>query len=71
MRSIAKLFAAFSTLTDSVLSLASVLDTTTARLRMQLASETEPPVIEHHGEVIDTTPETPATKRNGRAKATA
>lgn len=39
MRSMGKLFGAFGTLVDSLLSLASVVDVTTARLWLQLADE--------------------------------
>jgi hypothetical protein len=64
MRSITRLFSAFGTLADSVLALASVIDTAAAKIRLQLGSETEPPAL-MHGEVIDATEETtPSMKRN-------
>lgn len=75
MRSITRLFSAFGTLADSLLSLASVVDTATAKLRLQLAEQTEPPALIHGGEVLDNAPgETSstdsantATKRNRKA----
>lgn len=71
MRSIARLFSAFSTLADSVLSLASVLDAGTARLRQQLALDGEaapPAVLEHQpaGE-CDRVSENGMAKRKSRA----
>jgi hypothetical protein len=47
MRSIGKLFTAFATLADSVLSLAGVIDVATVRLRQQLALDEAGHVIEH------------------------
>jgi hypothetical protein len=40
MRSISRLFTAFSTLADSLLALAGVVDLATGKLRQQLADET-------------------------------
>lgn len=75
MRSIGKLFTAFGTLADSLLSLASVVDVATAKLRIQLASETEPTALPHANEVIDNAEAEPSpsasTKRGGKAKASA
>jgi hypothetical protein len=65
MRSITRLFSAFGTLADSILSLASLIDTASAKLRLQLANETEPPAL-MHGDVIDAEEPAPA-KRNTRA----
>jgi hypothetical protein len=42
MRSIARLFAAFGTLADSVLSLAGVIDAAAGRLRQQLDGDAAP-----------------------------
>lgn len=54
MRSITRLFGAFGTLADSLLSLAAVVNTTTDKLRLQLTQETEPvATLPHNGEVID------------------
>lgn len=53
MRSITRLFGAFGTLADSLLSLASVVDAATAKLRLQLAGETESAALTHAGEVLD------------------
>jgi len=48
MRSIANVFTAFTNLAASVNSLAGVIDAASARLRLQLAGESEPPeVLEH------------------------
>ncbi|HTU21627.1 MAG TPA: hypothetical protein VMG10_26560 [Gemmataceae bacterium] len=48
MRSIANVLNAFTNLAASVNSLAGVIDAATARLRLQLAGESEPPeVLEH------------------------
>ncbi|HTU23105.1 MAG TPA: hypothetical protein VMG10_34030 [Gemmataceae bacterium] len=71
MRSISRLFSAFGTLADSVLSLASVIDGATARLRLQIAAETEPAVIEHRpqGDDVGSTdplPSSNSTARRGR-----
>lgn len=75
MKSITRLFAAFGTLADSVLSLASVVDTVSAKLRLQLAHETEVPALGSPGvEIVDsgangaTETEPPATRRNGKGK---
>ncbi|HTU18983.1 MAG TPA: hypothetical protein VMG10_13060 [Gemmataceae bacterium] len=54
MRSITRLFGVFGTLADSLLSLSGVIDAATAKLRLQLASETEPAALPL-GEVIDGT----------------
>jgi hypothetical protein len=71
MRSIGKLFTAFATVADSLLALASVIDTATARLRMQLALDTDPPGLPH-GEVLDnaeTDSGSPSTKRGKKTAA--
>lgn len=64
MRSIGKLFSAFGTLADSVLALAGVMDTATARLRMQLAQEIDPPALDHSEAIDNVLP-------NGRKRAKA
>ena len=61
MRSISRLFGAFGTLADSLLSLASVVNTATDKLRVQLANETDIPALPH-AEVIDAEA-SPSTKR--------
>ena len=53
MRSITRLFGAFGTLADSLLSLSGVIDAATAKLRLQLATETDPAALAHAGEVLD------------------
>jgi hypothetical protein len=53
MRSISRLFGAFGTLADSLLSLSAVVNTATDKLRLQLASESEPLALDHASEVID------------------
>ena len=70
MRSIGKLFSAFSTLADSLLSLAAVIDNATAKVRQQIDRESDPPALPH-GEVIDAAPEGNGTVKGKRAKATA
>jgi hypothetical protein len=69
MRSIGKLFSAFSTLADSVLGLAAVIDAATAKVRQQLDWESDPQALPH-GEVIDATPEGNGTVKGKRGKAT-
>lgn len=71
MRSIARLFTAFGILADSLLTLGSVVDSATEKLRLQLDGETEAPALPH-ALVQGNTDGSPSTKRNGRAsKATA
>lgn len=75
MRSVTRLFAAFGTLADAVLALASVVDTVSAKLRLQLAHENDLPalgspsaeIVEHERNGAAES-EAPATKRNGRGK---
>ena len=67
MRSITRLFGAFGTLADSLLSLASIIDAATSKLRLQIAAETEPAALAHTGEVIDGTAAEP-TGSNGPTK---
>src|SRR5262249_53269590 len=66
MRSITRLFSAFGTLADSILTLANVVDTATAKLRLQIANESETPTLPHHGDVIDGDT-TPAKGRKAKA----
>jgi hypothetical protein len=68
MRSIGKLFSAFSTLADSLLSLAAVIDNATAKVRQQIDQESDPPALP--GEVIDAAPDGNGTGKGKRAKAT-
>lgn len=67
MRSIGKLFTAFATLADSVLSLASVVDAATAKLRQQLALEYDPPQVLDHQPANDAE-EAPAVNGTGKGK---
>lgn len=74
MRSIARLFGAFGTLADSVLSLASVLDVATARLRLTLAAEVPEQLTHGSSETEISQPDangaipepSPSTKRKAR-----
>jgi hypothetical protein len=72
MRSISRLLGAFGTLADSLLSLASVVEVATGKLRQQLAAE-EVHVIEHRptdgATVTPVTVDQPA-RRNGKKTAT-
>jgi hypothetical protein len=71
MRSISKLFAAFGTLADSLLALASVVDGATGRLRQQLAVEAVE-VIEHQPANVEgpSEPAEPASSaKRGRKSA--
>jgi hypothetical protein len=69
MRNIGKLFGAFPTLADSLLSLAAVIDNATAKVRQQLDRESDSPALPH-GEVIDAAPEANGTPKSKRSKAT-
>jgi hypothetical protein len=74
MRSISRLLTALGTLADSLLSLASVVDTAAAKLRQQLAIE-EVHVIENRPAdnataEIQQLNEPATSKRNGRKAAT-
>lgn len=66
MRSITRLFGAFGTLADSILSLAGVVDVAAGRLRQQLAQETEARVL-----LEQTQDDAPALTNGRRAKARA
>jgi len=70
MRSISRLFSAFGTLADSVLSLASVIDGASDRLRHQLALDGDAaPILEHQPAVAEANGEPAAangTTRRGR-----
>jgi hypothetical protein len=72
MRSIGRLFAAFGTLADSLLALASTVDIAMGRLRQQLAVEAVE-VLEHQpaGEASPADPSAPepATAKRGRKSA--
>ena len=71
MRSISRLFSAVGTLADSLLALAGVIDTATARLRLQLAGETEPHILEHAPQGDDSGDSGPPTANGRRRKAAA
>ena len=69
MRSITRLFSAVGTLADSLLSLASVVNTATDKLRLTLAGEVDPLALPHNGEVIDNNAEPAANPKPRRKNA--
>jgi hypothetical protein len=71
MRSITRLFGAFGTLADSLLALASVVNTAKDKLRLQLAVEHETPALPPAGEVIDAEADTPTSNGTRKRKAKA
>jgi hypothetical protein len=72
MNAIRSIFAAFTNLAASVNALASVIDGAAAKLRMQLAAESDPPAL-RRGEVEGAEAETTlaANGKGRKAKATA
>jgi hypothetical protein len=71
MRSITRLFGVLGTLADRILALASVVNTATDKLRLQLATESDPLALPRDGEAIDNAgPDngSPSTKRGRKER---
>lgn len=72
MRSIGRLFGAFGTLAESILSLSAVVDVATGRLRQALAFDEVPTVLDHQpagGENVPLDGSSNGTAKRGKARA--